>query len=204
MMHTIVGGLMSASREERGTEEGLSVEQDRGERARRSRRRVLGWALGLLPAAAMGGWLAREAWGERQSRAGKDAWAARLTRHAAPWRFAGHPSAVSTLNEAIRASASYAPARLMNACLCIDEDQPERVRRELAVSTVRDTPEARLLTELLARRPLASSWRHAFLESWRAVGSPDFSQSPLLPEPFNPLLLVGDPVAAFQIGRAHV
>jgi len=59
------------------------------------------------------------------------------------------------------------------------------MRRDLMWPEVKHTPEARLLLELTERRSQAMDWRHAFFESWDALGRPDFSKSTLLPEPLE-------------------
>jgi hypothetical protein len=114
-----------------------------------------------------------------------EAWAAQLTQEAAWYCFAGHSSASPKLYWATKVAPSYAPARLMSACWFMQINRWDLVRTELAVPTVQDTPEGRLLLELTERRPRAPDWRHAFFEAWTALGRPDFRKSTLLPEPLE-------------------
>jgi hypothetical protein len=67
-----------------------------------------------------------------------------------------------------------------------------RAKWHLGFSNVRDAPEARLLRELADRRPRAPDWRHAFLDTWTALGRPDFRKSTLLPQPLEWNLLLVD------------
>lgn len=155
-----------------------------GGKQRWSRRRLLRWVLGLVPAVAGGGWLTSRMLGGSEAGPKENvAWAAELTREAASFRFAGSPGASSILYWALRAAPSYAPARLMSACMFMEEGRWDLAMEDL--SFVRETPEGRLLRELARRRPRTADWRHAFFESWKALGKPDFRDSPLLPEPLK-------------------
>jgi hypothetical protein len=86
------------------------------------------------------------------------------------------------LHFALRADDSYAPAHLVYACWFIEHDRWDLAREDLSHPSLKNTPESRLLLELMERRPRSPDWRHAFFEAWSALGRPDFSKSPLLPE----------------------
>lgn len=147
------------------------------------RRRLLRWALGLVPVAAGGGWAALDWLGEREASAGDERPSPRTT-----WMcFAGHPGAYVWLDNWLQPPIlkPNAPARLMRACLYLEHGSLDAMRRDLIWPEVEHTLEARLLMELSARRSQSMDWRHAFFESWDALGRPDFSQSPLLPEPLE-------------------
>jgi hypothetical protein len=74
----------------------------------------------------------------------------------------------------------------MYACWFLEQERRlDLMRKELSVPGVKGTLEARLLLELVARRAKTSNWRHAFFEAWNALGRPDFSESPLLPDPLE-------------------
>jgi hypothetical protein len=162
-----------------------------GERSKRwPRRRLLRWALGLVPAAAGGGWAAFEWLGGRERLARRntddDPWADPQLREAAWLCFANHQGAYWTLDRLLQSPTSRnAPARLLRACLAMERGWPDMVRHDLAWPEVRDTLEARLLLELSERRPRSPDGRHAFFEAWDALGRPDFSKSSLLPEPLE-------------------
>ncbi len=169
------------------------------------RRRVLKWALGLAPVLAGGGWAASKGWGGREEeeeevylaevgwvkrkppgeRLGPEEYARQLTEQAGMYCLSGYPGASINLDMALEAVPTYAPARLLSACWYMKEDRWDLVQEDL--SYIQDTPEGRLLLELAERRPRAPDWRHAFFESWQALGRPDFSESTLLPErlPWN-------------------
>jgi hypothetical protein len=172
-----------------------------GERHRWPRRRMLRWALGLAPAVAGGGWAAFKWWSEREEeeeegylagvgwvrrkprseRMGKEAWARQLAEEAGLYCLMGYSGASIKLDMALEADPTHAPARLLSACWYMKEDRWDLVQEDLAY--IQDTPEGRLLLELTERRPRFPDWRHAFFESWEALGRPDFSQSTLLPAP---------------------
>ncbi|HEX5750752.1 MAG TPA: hypothetical protein VFZ09_31290 [Archangium sp.] len=174
---------------------------------------MLRWALGLVPAAMGGGWATFRWLDERERRmqeeelGPEDGWeveggrvlkggpekhskspearAAELAQEAAWYSFAGHPSASITANLALEVYPSSAPARLVRACWCMQENRWDLVREDLTAPSLRDTPEARLLLEFADRQPRAADWRHAFFDSWKALGQPDFRKSPLLPAPIE-------------------
>lgn len=152
-----------------------------------SRRRVLHWSLGLAPILAGGG-VATFKWREQ---ANDDARAAALVERAAPFCFANAPDARKETAEALQASRDYAPALLLLACINLEERNWDAARNVLDVPRLKGTPEARLLLELTERRPQAPDWRHAFFDSWLALGKPDFSKSPLLPEAMGMEYLLG-------------
>ncbi|HYO68853.1 MAG TPA: hypothetical protein VEU33_22500, partial [Archangium sp.] len=177
------------------------------------RRRLLRWALGLVPAAMGGGWATFRWLDERERRmqeeelGPEDGWeveggrvlrggpekhskspearAAALAQEAAWYSFAGHPSASIPANLALQVYPSSAPARLVRACWYIQQNVWRVVREDLADPSLRDTPEARLLLEFADRLPHAPDWRHAFFDSWKALGQPDFRKSTLLPAPIE-------------------
>ncbi len=147
------------------------------------RRRLLRWALGLVPVAAGGGWAALDWFGEREASADDERPSQRIT-----WIcFAGHRGAYVGLDNWLQPPIlkPNAPARLMRACLYLEHGSLDAMRRDLVWPEVKHTLEARLLLELSARRSQSMDWRHAFFESWDALGRPDFSQSSLLPEPLE-------------------
>ncbi|ATB39333.1 hypothetical protein CYFUS_004777 [Cystobacter fuscus] len=188
-------------------------EEAGGRTHRWSRRRVLRWTLlGLVPAAAGGGWAAFKWLGERERRVedeeegpvdgyeaeaglargapaegrmGDEAFAVLITQQATWPCFAGSPKASLRLAKAIELAPTYAPARVLSACWYMHTDRLDLVPEVLSHPSVRDTPEARLLLELAERRPRAPDWRHAFFDAWQALGRPDFSKSTLLPEPLE-------------------
>lgn len=199
--------------EDGGTEPGREqpITVARGADKRRSRRRLLRWALGLVPVVAGGGWAASH-WLRASTRrleddSGEpdgpvDGWRAEAglerggppegapdartqaeewTRDAAAQCFARHPQTTGRLHFALRADDSYAPAHLVYACWFIEHDKWDLARKDLTHPSLKDTPESRFLLELMERRPKSPDWRHAFFEAWNALGRPDFSNSPLLP-----------------------
>ncbi|QSQ24031.1 hypothetical protein JY651_03365 [Pyxidicoccus parkwayensis] len=143
-----------------------------------SRRGVLGWSLGLTSLLAGGG-VAAYNWREERE---NEAQAAKFTRMAAPFVFAGAPEARAEADWALRFDRRYPPGLFLFACIDLEQGLWKQVRNTLGVHGLKDTPEANLLLELAARRPGASDWRHAFFDAWKALGEPDFSKSPLLPE----------------------
>ncbi|PTL83245.1 hypothetical protein [Vitiosangium sp. GDMCC 1.1324] len=179
------------------------------------RRRLLRWALGLVPIAAGGGWASFHWLGAPTRRVEDDSGepdgpvdgyraeaglerggppdgapdartvAAQFTQEGAWACFARHPSANGYLVYALKAVESYAPAELVYSCWAMEEGKWDLARKNLSSPVLRDTPEARLLLELAERRSRSPDWRHAFFEAWNALGRPDFSKSPLLPEPLN-------------------
>ncbi|WP_375768595.1 hypothetical protein NR798_44105 [Archangium gephyra] len=147
------------------------------------RRRLLRWALGLVPVAAGGGWAALDWLGEREASAGDERPSQRTT-----WMcLAGHRGAYVELDNWLQPPIRKpnAPARLMRACLYLEHGSLDAMQRDLMWPEVTHTPEARLLLELTERRSQSMDWRHAFFESWDALGRPDFSKSTLLPEPLE-------------------
>ncbi|WNG46898.1 hypothetical protein F0U60_24295 [Archangium minus] len=172
----------------------ISTEQGTGgERPSRwPRRRVLRWALGLAPVVAGGGWAASEWLGGREVvGTGGDTWSER-DQEAAWFCFAGHPDASFKVELRFSSPTPNPRARLLRACLSMQEGRWDSARRALAFPEVRNTPEARLLLELAERRPSAPDWRHAFFEAWQALGRPDFRKSLLLPAPLALNYLLAD------------
>jgi hypothetical protein len=159
----------------------------------RSRRRLLRWALGLVPVAAGGGWAALDWLGERDGLGEREASTddERPSQRATWICFAGHRGAYLELDNWLHPILEpNAPARLMRACLYLEHGSLDAMRRDLVWPEVEHTLEARLLLELSARRSRSLDWRHAFFESWDALGRPDFSKSTLLPEPLEDELLL--------------
>jgi hypothetical protein len=89
------------------------------------------------------------------------------------------------LNDALWILKSHAPARLVYACWHMERGEWDLARIYLSHPRLRDTPEARLLLELVERRPRSPDWRHAFFAAWTALGRPDFRKSSLLPAPLE-------------------
>ncbi|WP_257458370.1 hypothetical protein [Archangium lipolyticum] len=166
------------------------------------RRRVLRWALGLVPVTAGAGWAAFEWLGGRRGlvavESDSEIWADSFTQQVALACFSGHPDAVAGLDRLLQPLTPSRPARLLSACLSMERGDWSRVEWHLAFSNVRDAPEARLLRELARRRPHAPDWRHAFLDTWTALGRPDFRKSTLLPQPLEWNLLLADTAAAWK------
>jgi|GEM_PF-1138315 len=190
-------------------------EATEGNRRHWPRRRLLRWALGLVPVAAGGTWatvqwLGRpmdpsrddngepdgpvDGWraeaGLERGGAPKDmpdarTLAARWTDEAAGFCFARHPGTSARLGFALKSLESYAPARLMYVCWFMEQGEWDSAREDLHHPSLRDTPEARLLLDLAERRARSLDWRHAFFEAWKALGRPDFSKSTLLPAPLE-------------------
>ncbi len=154
-----------------------------------SRRRLLRWALGLAPIVAGGGW-ATFKWMEQQDAADARARAEQRTQQAAWMCFARHPGTPRELNSALEALKSHAPARLVYACWYMERGEWDLARVYLSHPRLRDTAEARLLMELVERRPRSPDWRHAFFEAWKVLERPDFRKSALLPEPLEVNLLL--------------
>ncbi|MFL5358954.1 hypothetical protein [Archangium sp.] len=177
------------------TEEG-KVE---GGRQRWPRRRVLGWALGLVPLAAGGGWAAYE-WLEERARKPKYevAWS-NPHYEAALWAcYAGDPKAASLVGIVFDWPEPNALCRLLRACLFMEAGEWTQARTNLAFPGLRDSPEGRLLLALAERRPRAPDWRHAFFEVWQSLGKPDFRNSTLLPPPLESNLVIADIRAAMK------
>ncbi|MCY1082606.1 hypothetical protein [Archangium lansingense] len=149
-----------------------------------SRRRLLLGALGLVSAAAVGSQLALDGFDEEKASADEDPWA-NLSQQRIWLCFAGHRGAYSFLDRLLQPPIhrTNAPARLMRACLYLEHGSLDAMRHDLRWPEVKHTPEAALLLALAERRSRSPDWRHAFFESWDALGRPDFSKSPLLPEP---------------------
>ncbi|MFP2909478.1 hypothetical protein ACLESD_31430 [Pyxidicoccus sp. 3LFB2] len=177
-------------RNEPGTPE---VEPTSGPRRHRTRRQLLLWGLGLTPILAGGG-LAAFRW---KRKAEDEARAAPLTQAAAYSLFANHPEAGKHIEKALRASSTYAPALLLRACAALEAGDGAAARSTLAHPSLRDTPEAKLLFEFSARRPGSPDWRHAFFDTWKALGHPDFGKSALLPSPLEADLLLAEPEASY-------
>ncbi len=203
----------SARDKQEGPESGTPLEGTGVGTRRWPRRRLLRWALGLVPAAMGGGWATFRWLGERERRmqeeelGPEDGWeveggrvlkggpteeiedpeakAARLAQEAAWYSFAGYSSASTFTKLALDTFPSSAPARLVRACWYMQKDAWKVVREDLSAPTLRDTPEARLLLEFVERLPRAPDWRHAFFDSWKALGQPDFRKSTLLPAPIE-------------------
>jgi hypothetical protein len=174
---------------------------------------LLRWALGLVPATVGGGWATFRWLDERERRmqeeelGPEDGWeveggrvlrggaekhskspearAADLAQKAAWYSFAGHYGASTYSNLALQVFPSSAPARLVSACWYMQENAWHVVREDLSASSLRDAPEARLLLEFVDRLPRSPDWRHAFFDSWKALGQPDFRKSTLLPAPIE-------------------
>jgi hypothetical protein len=155
-----------------------------GRKSRWPRRRLLRWTLGLVPAVAGGGWATLK-WLELEEASDARARAERWTQEAAWLCFARHPDATRMLDGALDAVRSYAPARLLYACWHMEQGEWKVARVKLSIPLLRDTPEARLLLELLEHRSQTPDWRHAFFEAWKTLGRPDFRKSTLLPEPLK-------------------
>lgn len=154
-----------------------------------TRRRVLGWTLGVASAAAGGGWAALT-WTEHQKSRAR---AAALTQEAAWFCFASHPDAASRVEQALGVSSNFAPALLLRACMDLEAGHWDAARKALSRAPLSGTPEARLLLELANRRPGAPDWRHAFFDAWRALECPDLEKSPLLSAPLEPGILLDSP-----------
>jgi hypothetical protein len=169
------------------------VEPSAGPTQHRTRRQVLLWTLGLTPILAGGG-LTTIRW-KRKSE--DEARAAPLTQAAAYSLFANQPEAMGHIEKALHASSTYAPALLLRACAELEGGNEAAARSTLAQASLRDTPEAELLLELAARRPGAPDWRHAFFDTWKALGHPDFAKSELLPEPLEPGILLDLPEESY-------
>ena len=206
--------MSTSTRDEQAGPENGTPPQERGAGTRRwPRRRLLRWALGLVPAMVGGGWATFRWLGEREQRrqeeelGPEDGWeveggrvlrggpeehskspearAADLAQEAAWYSFAGDSSASTYADLALEVFPSSAPARLVSACWYMQEDEWDVVRKDLADPSLRDTPEARLLLDFAERLPRAPDWRHAFFDSWKALGQPDFRKSTLLPAPIE-------------------
>ena len=167
-----------------------------------SRRRLLLGALGLVSVAAVGSQLALDGFGEEKAIADENPWES-LSQQRIWLCFAGHRGAYSFLNHLLQPPLyrTNAPARLMRACLHLEHGSLDSMRSDLRRPEVKHSPEAALLLALAERRSQSPDWRHAFLESWVALGRPDFSKSPLLPEPLedtDPLLVVQDEKLPFK------
>lgn len=143
-----------------------------------SRRHVLRWSMGLTSLLAGGG-VAAYNWREQVE---SEAQAEKYARRAAPFVFAGAPEARAEADWALRDDRRYPPGLFLFACIDLELGRWDQVRNTLGVQGLKDTPEANLLLELIARRPGSPDWRHAFFDAWKALGRPDFSKSPLLPE----------------------
>ncbi|NMO15516.1 hypothetical protein HPC49_25600 [Pyxidicoccus fallax] len=170
------------------------VEPSSGPQRRRTRRQLLLWALGLTPILAGGG-LTTFRW---KRKAEEEARAAPLTQAAAYYLFANHPEAGIHIEKALRESSTYAPALLLRACAELEAGNEAAARSTLAHTSLRDTPEAKLLLELATRRPDSPSVRQAFFDAWKALGHPDFTKSALLPEPLEQDILLADPEASYE------
>jgi hypothetical protein len=171
-------------------------EPSSGPRRPSTRRQLLLWTLGLTPILAGGG-LTASRW---KRKAEEEARAAPLTQTAAHHLFANHPEAGVHIENALRASSTYAPALLLRACAELEAGNEAAARSTLAHPSLRDTPEAKLLLGLATRRPGSPDWRHAFFDTWKALGQPDFEKSTLLPEPLHPNLLLDEPERNYARG----
>lgn len=166
-------------------------------RPRWPRRRVLGWALGLAPLAAVGGWAAYD-WLEERARKPKFevAWS-NPHYDAALWAcFAGDPKASKLVEIVFDWPEPNALCRLLRACLSMEAGEWAQARTNLSFPGLRESPEGRLLLALAERRPRAADWRHAFFDAWHSLGKPDFRQSTLLPPPLESNLVIADIRAA--------
>ncbi|MBZ4419491.1 hypothetical protein [Myxococcus sp. RHSTA-1-4] len=170
------------------------AESSSGSRRHRTRRQLLLWTLGLTPILAGGG-LTAFRW---KRKAEEEARAAPLTQAAAYYLFADHPEAGVHIEKALRASSTYAPALLLRACAELEAGNEAAARSTLAQASLRDTPEATLLLELATRRPHSPDWRHAFFDTWKTLGHPDFAKSALLPEPLEQGILLAQPEASYE------
>ncbi|PTL79551.1 hypothetical protein DAT35_32570 [Vitiosangium sp. GDMCC 1.1324] len=160
----------------------------------------MGWALGLVPAAAGGGWAAFE-WLGRRSAKGRsegDPWADPQLEVIAWLCFAGEQRAAFALDRLLDSPTPNGPARLLRACLSMETGSWKEVQWHLAFPGVAGTPEARLLLALAERQPRASNWRHAFFAVWRELGKPDFRKSTLLPPPLEWNIVLADTEAAWK------
>ncbi|WP_073565898.1 hypothetical protein [Archangium sp. Cb G35] len=167
---------------EPGSEQPAMVAGSAGNRW--SRRRLLLGALGLVSVAAVGSQLALDGFDEGKPSADENPWED-LSQQRLWLCFAGHPGAYSFLDRMLRPPIhrTNAPARLIRACLHLEHGSLDAMRRDLGWPEVKHTQEAALLLALAERRARSPDWRHAFFESWVELGRPDFSKSPLLPEP---------------------
>jgi hypothetical protein len=150
----------------------------------------------MMPVAAGGGWAAFE-WLDGRRGAAKvetdeEAWAYQYAYPATLACFSGHPNADHLLGLMLHFAENSRPTRLLNACRALDTGNWNRVRWHLAAPGIRDTLEARLLLELAERRPRAPDWRHAFFDTWQALGRPDFRKSTVLPQPLGMNLVFAD------------
>lgn len=173
-------------------------EEAGGGRQRWPRRRILLWAVGLVPSTLYGGWSAWSWLDERRQQAKWLEIAKASFPRVAAFCQGGHPQAEWRVLELLSRAPSYAPALLLRACLAMERGEWERARKELRAPALEGTPEARLLLELVERRPRAADWRHAFFESWQAMGKPDFRESGLLPARVPTFGLLDDPYQAFR------
>lgn len=164
-----------------------------------SRRRVLGWTLGLAPLAAGGGWAAYD-WLDERARKPKFevAWS-NPHYDAALWAcFANDPKAANLVEAVFDWPEPNALCRLLRACLFLEAGEWQQARANLSFPGLRDTPEGRLLLALVERRPGAADWRHAFFEVWQSLGKPDFRKSTLLPPPLESNFVLADIRAALH------
>ena len=201
--------------------DGAPVPEKIEEMRRLPRRRLLRWALlGLVPAGVGGGWgvsrwlrkrrepemtewefhAREEEFGEEppddgpaEPREDNEEWAATLIQEAGLLCQLGHPDGGVKVDLAVRAAPAYAPARLMRACEFMNEGRWDLAREELATPGLRETPEARLLSQLADRVSRGNGWWPAFFESWTALDAPDFRESPLLPPPLGIYVMSFDP-----------
>ncbi len=160
------------------------------------RRRLLRWALGMVPIAAGGGWAAFEwlsgRWSGPKMESDEEAWANSFTQGVAMACFTSHPHLGSGLEGLLQSPRPSRPARLLGACWALETGNWNRVRWHLAAPGIRDTTEARLLLALAERQPRAPNWCQTFLDTWQALGRPDFRKSTILPQPLGMNLVLAD------------
>jgi hypothetical protein len=168
-------------------------------RQRWPRRRVLRWALGLVPLAG-GGWAAYN-WfdGHASGKPEDDPWSdPQLQRAAWTWFSGDRRACHAWLDVLLNGSEPNGPGRLLGACLSMEDGDWTRVGWHAAFPGLRDTPEARLLIALAERRPRAADWRHAFFDVWHSLGKPDFRKSTLLPPPLESNMVLADTGAVWE------
>ena len=156
----------------------------------------------MVPVVAGGGWVATEwldgRWDGPKQESDEEAWADSFTYGVSLACFSNNPLVESGLGSLLQSSMPSRPARLLGACRALETGNGNRVRWHLAAPGIRDTPEARLLLELAERRPHAPDWRHAFFDTWQALGRPDFRKSTILPQPLGMNLVLDDIEARWE------
>jgi hypothetical protein len=156
----------------------------------------------MVPVAASGGWATFEwlsgRWSGPKIESDEEAWANPVTQGAAMACFSNHPLVGSALEGILHSPPASRPARLLGACWALETGNWNRVRWHLAAPGIHDTIEARLLLALAERQPSASNWCQTFLDTWRALGRPDFRKSTILPKPLEWYRLLSEPGDAWE------